>query len=87
MYLKQTLKNPVNGYWDGGAKQEFEWRVHHHCVGQDKRGKFVKVGSFDANHWFHVSLGKTEKETLRNAMRHLRKHTRIESSFKIINED
>jgi len=27
MILRQILQQAVNGYWDGGAKQIFEWRM------------------------------------------------------------
>ena len=71
MKLKQTLPRPVHGYWDGGAKQTFEWSIDS-VEGHDSKGDFVRVGSWGANHWFHVAKGKTEKLTLCNAMKHLR---------------
>ncbi len=71
LILRQTLPYPVNGYWDGGAKQVFDWTAEQ-SYGEDSKGKFVKVGSWSANHWFNVSLGKTDKLTLCNAKYHLR---------------
>ncbi len=70
MQLVQKLNKPIPGYWDGGLKQVFHWRTE--CGGGiDSRRKFVRVGSWDANQWFHVAEGKTEKQTLGNARRHL----------------
>ncbi len=69
--LRQTLPEPVHGYWDGGAKQVFEWSIDS-VEGHDARGTFARVGSWSANHWFHVAKGRTPKLTLRNAMYHLR---------------
>jgi len=71
MKLKQTLPYPVQGYWDGGKKQVFEWEIEG-SPAKDSKGFFVRLGSFSANHWFHVALGKTDKITLCNAMKHLR---------------
>ena len=70
MTLKQTLNAPISGYWDGGTKSVFEWTID----GQpqtDSKGQFVRVGSFAANNWFMVALGKTDKMTLGNARRRL----------------
>lgn len=69
--LIQVFEKPICGYWDGGAKKEFEWRIEWHAHGIDKKGTFVRVGSWDANHWFNVAIGGTEKQTLGNARRKL----------------
>ena len=79
MKLIQTLDKPVNGYWDGGAKQRFEWTVY----GPPVAGK-VRVGSWEANHFFSVKPGKTEKETMQKARRHLKRVTRYPSTFEYI---
>ena len=71
MELRQTLPEPVHGYWDGGAKQVFDWSIDG-SPATDSKGKYVRIGSWSANHWFHVALGKTDKITLCNAMKHLR---------------
>lgn len=71
MKLRQTLPFPVQGYWDGGKKQVFEWGIEG-SPATDSKGQYVRIGSFSANHWFHVALGKTDKITLCNAMKHLR---------------
>jgi len=63
MILRQTFNEPISGFWDGGAKRVFDWSIDG-TPQQDSKGKFVKVGSWAANHWFHVSLGKTDKQTL-----------------------
>ncbi len=71
MILRQTLPYPVQGYWDGGKKQTFDWSIDH-VEGHDSKGTYTRIGSWTANHWFHVAKGKTKKLTLCNAMKHLR---------------
>ena len=83
MKLRQTLEKAVNGYWDGGAKQVFDWEIDGQ-VQSDGEGEYVRIGSWYANHWFHVALGKTAKLTLSYAMRHLRASTRIPSTFEYV---
>ena len=70
MILLLTLEKPVFGYWDGGAKSRFTYSVDFPPQ-RDKKGGFVRVGSWEANSWFCVAVGKTEKKTLANAKRHL----------------
>ena len=84
MILRQTLERPVHGYWDGGAKQVFDWEIDTFGGGSDSRGIFIRVGSWSANHWFNVAQGKTEKQTLSYAKRHLVKSTRYASTFEYI---
>ena len=85
MKLRQKLEKPVSGYWDGGKKQIFDWEINGPKQ-SDKKGCFVKIGSLDANHWFHVSCGKTEKQTLSYAEKHLKASTRIPSTFEYVEE-
>ena len=66
----QTFAEPISGYWDGGLKRSFEWTVER-SGGRDRRGEYSRIGSWAANYWFHVSTGKTEKQTLANARRRL----------------
>ena len=80
MKLKQTLDKPVHGYWDGGAKQIFYWGIEG-SPNTDKEGQYVRVGSWEANHWFHVAWGKTIKLTLSYAKKHLQTTTRIPCTF------
>ena len=84
MLLRQTLNKPVNGYWDGGAKQVFDWSIEGH-IGQDSKGQFVRIGSWSANHWFNVALGKTDKLTLSYAKKHLKAVTKELCTFEYIN--
>jgi hypothetical protein len=70
MQLKQTLNHAISGYWDGGLKTTFFWKIDG-IPQTDKKGSFVRVGSWEANHWFNVACGKTEKQTLANARRRL----------------
>ena len=85
MKLRQTLAYPVGGYWDGGKKQVFDWEVERGAA-TDSKGQYVRIGSFDANHWFCVALGKSDKLTLANAKRHLKASTRIASTFEYVEE-
>lgn len=87
MILRQTLKTPIQGYWDGGSKQQFDWTIDSKPK-QDSKGQFVRIGSFSANHWFHVALGKTAKQTLSYAKRHLQSVTKnVEQTFEYIEHD
>lgn len=81
MILKMTLPKPINGFWDNGAKSVFEWEIDH----RKSTGKeFLIVGSWEANFWFSVKRGKTEKQTLSYAKRYL-KHKQPEATFEYIN--
>jgi hypothetical protein len=71
MFLKVKLSQPISGYWDGGAKSIFLFKIDS-PPRTDAKGQYVKVGSYEANHWFHVALGKTEKQTLAYAKTHIR---------------
>jgi len=86
MILRQTLKEAIYGYWDGGRKSIFDWKIEGH-EGRDKKGIFIRVGSWSANHWFNVAKGKTDKQTLSNAKRRLTEwalKSNIECSFEYI---
>ena len=83
MTLLQTLNKPVNGYWDGGAKQRFQWRIDG-TPQKDKNGQYIRIGSWEANLWFHVAVGKTERLTLSYAKKHLQAITGVPCSFEYI---
>jgi len=85
MKLKQTLKRPVDDYWDGGTKQVFYWGIEG-SPRTDSKGQFVRVGSWQANHWFHVALSRTDKLTLANAKRHLKTRTSLSSTFEYVED-
>lgn len=74
MILIQTTK-------DGKA---YDWSIEGH-VGKDKKGEYVRIGSWVANFWFHVALGKTDKLTLSYAKKYLR-HKCPNSTFKYVEE-
>lgn len=38
---------------------------------EDKNGWYIRIGSWTANFWFYVAIGKTVKQTLGNAKRRL----------------
>ena len=79
--LKQTLAHAVDGYWDGGPKKVFRWRVD-----ADFPDGKSRVGSWEANHYFEVRTGKTAKQTLGYAKQHLRSTVNIESTFEYVEE-
>jgi len=70
MILRMTLDAPIAGYWDGGMKSTFDFEIDG-SPRQDAQGSYIRVGSWQANHWFHVAMGKTIKATLANARRRL----------------
>ena len=70
MLLRQTLPYSINGYWDGGPKQVFDWSTEH-IEGRDFRGTYTRIGCWGANRWFNVAKGKSEKLTLSYAKQHL----------------
>jgi len=82
--LIQELEKPIQGWWDGGPKKYFEWKIEHRHRGHDAKGTFVRVGSWDANHWFHVAEGKTDKQTLGNARRRLKQTTKVPCTFRYV---
>jgi len=88
MILRQILNKPVYGYWDGGAKQVFDWRIDSQPK-TDAKGQYVRIGSWQANFWFYVALGKSEKQTLGYAKRHLQAVTprKYNSTFEYIEEN
>jgi len=71
MILRVKLEKPIGGYWDGGLKDTFDFKIDGYPH-EDSKGQYVKVGSWQANSWFHVAVGRTDKETLRNAKTRLR---------------
>ncbi len=69
MILKMTLPEAISGYWDGGKKKIFNWEIERIFKPSDTA--FERVGSFEANHWFWVRKGKSDRATLANARRSL----------------
>lgn len=70
--LRQILVELTYGYWDGGKKDTFDWAIDSQVM-KDSKGEFVRIGSFEANIWFHVAKGKTDKMTLSYAKKHIKK--------------
>lgn len=86
MILRQKLSRAINGYWDGGAKSLLDWEVDEY---ESRRQGWTIVGSIQANNWFHVEQGKTEKATLGNARRKLgasAKAAGMECEFEYVKE-
>lgn len=67
MTLVQTLDRAINGFWDGGSKSVFEWDIN----AAHSNAAYSQVGSWEANYFFTVATGKTDKATLGNARRSL----------------
>jgi len=70
MILRMTLERQIPGYWDGGAKSTFDFQIDG-SPRHDAQGTYIRISSWQANHWFHVAIGKTVKATLANARRRL----------------
>lgn len=85
LYLKQTLAKRIDSpwEWDGGAKDTFYWKIDKPWSGTE----VSRVGSIEANHFFDIKTGKTDKATLSNAKRHLAalmKKRGIECTFEYV---
>jgi hypothetical protein len=85
MILRQTFTQPINGYWDGGEKRVFDWSIDTLPTTLGYLNKeYSRIGSWEANHFFTIKTGKSELQTLANAKRHLRKTTKVESTFEYV---
>ena len=85
MILRMTVERPIYGYWDYGEKATFDF-FFENLPREDKRGKYIRVGSFAMNCYCHVALGKTPKATLGNLRRRLRARFGPLASFEYVNE-
>lgn len=84
MKLRQTFRTPQYGYLLTGPWYSLDWQVDRM---ESARQGWTVVGSMEANYWFHVSPGGTEKGTLGNARRALSaraKRRGVECSFEYI---
>lgn len=82
--LRQTFEQPVHGALASGPYKTFDWAIQ-----SSGYSNYTKVGSWEANYWFHVKTGATEKETLGNARRSLARKARLSGekcSFEYIGE-
>ena len=71
MILKQIFNEPINSMaWNWGPKKIFNWRIEG-FPRTDSKGTRVRIGSWEANCWFYVALGRSDKQTLSNARRSL----------------
>jgi hypothetical protein len=70
MKIEIAFKNPVNGWWDGGARSGgvFEEDRFH-----AQKGKTC-FGCYMLNFFFNVKTGNTNKETVTRAKKWLRNH-------------
>lgn len=64
-----TLERPVQGYWDGGAKSEFEFTP---TVERTPGPPAIRWGSYAANLWFVIEVGPSLKSHLAKLRRKLR---------------
>jgi hypothetical protein len=88
MILRMTIAQPIDGFWDGGRRSTFDFMIDG-PPRDDAQGAFVRIGSWGANHWFHVALGTSEKVTLGHARRHLlaqAKRAGLPCTFTYLNE-
>jgi len=60
-----------------------EWSISS-SPQKDKNGWYIRIGSWEANFWFHVSIGKTVKQTLGNARRRLPTLTGESSTYEYV---
>jgi hypothetical protein len=63
------LEQAVNGYWDGGAKDRFEFSpsVRRYSSGLPN----IEWGSWGANFWFRVDVGPNSGNHLHNVKKML----------------
>jgi len=71
MILQITLKKPICGYWDGGAKRFFGWEIQNKPQ-KDDDGYFVKVGCWEANQWLNIGCGKIKMQTDKQILANLK---------------
>lgn len=80
--IKITLEKEVFGYWDGGAKDYFEFFVQKPELESDGKSFYSKIGSFMANYWFNIGAGKNKPQSIKsvvsNALRRIKKNCRFE---------
>lgn len=86
LILRQTLEKPINGYWNGGLQQVFDWTIDKIHTGQDSKGVFIRMSCWTANHWFNVAQGKTDKLTLSYAKKHLQAATSYPCKFEYVEQ-
>jgi len=71
LYIEVKLREPTGGFWDGGAKSYFVFKIDN--IEQDEKGYYAKIGSYDANFFFTVSAGVghqlSERAILTNALK------------------
>lgn len=92
--LVQTLNRPVYGYWDGGQKQRFVWTIEslrvraadggYDTAYGDTPATHARIGAWEANHYFTVRVGRTDRLTLSYARAHLRAVSPCQSTFEIV---
>jgi hypothetical protein len=85
MTLVQVFEEARPAGMRGYPSHEFHWNIEPYRYGCDARGPYVRVGSWEANRWFHVSKGETDKQTLGNARRKLAllaRHAGVKCSFR-----
>lgn len=76
--VRITLEKPVNGYWDGGAKQVFTFEADE-C--QDKKGKFLKWGCWAMNFWRSTDgIGTSPRQAAGTFARWAKKNLRYQNA-------
>lgn len=81
--LRLTLTEAINGNWDGGKKSIFAWNIDRLHSNNEQ----TAVGSWEANYFFSVKAGRTERQTLGYARQVLKarlKRNRLYGTFEYI---
>lgn len=91
--IKVVLKEPINGYWDGGKKQYFTFiptffKTNSNMEEYSKKFKphdVIRWGSYDANFFFSSRSGISWKDAIRIAKGKILKLYKGKSEIKEIN--
>jgi hypothetical protein len=78
MQITIKFNKPIGGYWDGGLKSGGTFEVNRF---KNLSNKHTCFGCWALNHYFNVKTGRTDKETISRAKRHLKKHCRQPFTF------
>ncbi len=78
-----ALRNPIHGFWDGGAKSRFTFEARE-C--QDERGPFLKWGSWEMNFWRTTDgIGRSPKDAAGRMVRWMKRNIRHEGATITVN--
>lgn len=75
MKLRLKLSRKINGWWDQGPEDTFDFTVQPEPW--DVSDGKTQVGSLDANYWFLVNCRGDEKKVLQKARYHIERTMRL----------